>query len=271
MCSQVSVIPSSEPEKDALSFQQLFSDFRIQKRSSTAVTLVGNTNETIVIFCKAEEIGSLSTILLVDTPISQLDGARHQAGVEVLGDDFSSREKLLLRFHGGGTLLVANKQVEPSRLAEWLVNPTSTEEEATMEDVALTPSGAIEALAFEDPAVVDKKPPAVKETATTPKGKGKQVNGKSIMEEQSAQKLPKFPTLQVSLNDTNFPLNAPAPVPVENDLFKGKVLLLLRPIDPAKDDPYWNERIWSKRKRRVRTVVGWCSYAYWWQIAFWNL
>ena len=81
----------------------------------------------------------------------------------------------------------------------------------------------------------------------------------AIMEEQRVLRLPRFPTLQVSLNGDSFPLNAPSPVPFENDLFKGKVLLLLRPIDPPKDDPYWNELIWAKRKRRVSFYLEPCS------------
>ncbi|VEU35527.1 unnamed protein product [Pseudo-nitzschia multistriata] len=49
-----------------------------------------------------------------------------------------------------------------------------------------------------------------------------------------------------------FPLNTQAPVPIETELFKGKLLLICRPSeDPAKTDPYWNERIFSKKKRRV--------------------
>lgn len=78
--------------------------------------------------------------------------------------------------------------------------------------------------------------------------------GPSLKEEDG--KLPRFPTLQVESLGLNgqmqpsFPINSRVPVDVETELFKGKILLLLRPPDPE-DDPYWNERIWDKMKRRI--------------------
>jgi len=68
--------------------------------------------------------------------------------------------------------------------------------------------------------------------------------------------LPRFPSLDVKLlrenNQTrDFPLNSRTPVDVETDLFKGKILFLLRPPNPPEDDPYWNERIFSQKKRRI--------------------
>ena len=48
-----------------------------------------------------------------------------------------------------------------------------------------------------------------------------------------------------------FPLNSQTPIPVETDLFVGQLLLVMRPNDPPKDDPFWNERIFAKKKRRV--------------------
>jgi hypothetical protein len=47
-----------------------------------------------------------------------------------------------------------------------------------------------------------------------------------------------------------FPLNTERPVPVETELFKGSILLTMRPANPE-EDPYWNDKIFSKKKRRV--------------------
>ena len=48
------------------------------------------------------------------------------------------------------------------------------------------------------------------------------------------------------------PLNSQTSFPIETELFTGRLLLIIRPSDdPAKVDPYWNERIFSKKKRRV--------------------
>jgi len=48
-----------------------------------------------------------------------------------------------------------------------------------------------------------------------------------------------------------FAANSQVEVPVESDLFVGSMILLIRPNDPSNQDPYWNERIFSKKKRRV--------------------
>lgn len=68
--------------------------------------------------------------------------------------------------------------------------------------------------------------------------------------------LPKFPSLEFKLLDqdgkpSNLPLNAREPVDIETDFFKGKIILLIRPPNPETDDPYWNERLWSQKKRRI--------------------
>jgi hypothetical protein len=66
-----------------------------------------------------------------------------------------------------------------------------------------------------------------------------------------------IPTLETKVlsfggNYQPFPLNAETPIPIETELFSGNLLLICRPTtDPAKVDPYWNERIFSKKKRRV--------------------
>ena len=69
-------------------------------------------------------------------------------------------------------------------------------------------------------------------------------------------RLPNFPSLSVRLLEEGgkrrkFPLNSREPIDFETDLFKGKILVIVRPPHPEKDDPYWNERIFSEKKRRV--------------------
>jgi hypothetical protein len=67
--------------------------------------------------------------------------------------------------------------------------------------------------------------------------------------------LPSFRTLQVALMGraprSEFAVNAREPVDFETELFKGKLLCILRPENPAVDDPYWNERIFQHRRRRI--------------------
>ena len=83
-----------------------------------------------------------------------------------------------------------------------------------------------------------------------------QVNGDSLPE-----KLPSFATLDFRLLQENgrfqpnFPLNSRAGVPFETDLFQGHVLVLLRPEKPEQQDPYWNEKIWKHKQRRIIVQV----------------
>jgi len=69
--------------------------------------------------------------------------------------------------------------------------------------------------------------------------------------------LPDFPSLNVSstinsMNDKdNFPINSRVPIPIETDLFVGEMLLIIRPSNPEKDDPYWNSKVFKKKKRRI--------------------
>lgn len=49
--------------------------------------------------------------------------------------------------------------------------------------------------------------------------------------------------------DANFALNTREPVEFETDLFKGRILMLVRPPN-LDDDPYWSEKIFEKKKRR---------------------
>lgn len=66
-----------------------------------------------------------------------------------------------------------------------------------------------------------------------------------------------FPSLRTQVLSTDgrylpFKLNSQTPIPVETELFVGQLLLIIRPPkNPQEDDPYWNERIFSKKKRRV--------------------
>jgi len=70
--------------------------------------------------------------------------------------------------------------------------------------------------------------------------------------------LPTFPSLDVRLMqkggqlEPDFPLNTREGVPFETDLFQGKVLFICRPPgDPEREDPFWNERIFKNKQRRV--------------------
>ena len=71
--------------------------------------------------------------------------------------------------------------------------------------------------------------------------------------------LPRFPNLEAKLMQQNgnyedFQINTTEAQEFETELFKGKVLILLKPAKPE-DDPYWTEKIFSKKQRRIVVQV----------------
>jgi len=69
----------------------------------------------------------------------------------------------------------------------------------------------------------------------------------------------KFPSLAMSVLSNKevlpgFQINTRVGVPIESDLFVGQVLLIMRPPDPN-DDPYYNEKVFSKKKRRFEIQI----------------
>eukprot|EP00977_Amphora_coffeiformis_P020520 scaffold8332_cov172-Amphora_coffeaeformis.AAC.2 len=93
-------------------------------------------------------------------------------------------------------------------------------------------TGSLSELSLDDsrsssPLKMKRKPEAPKINALSTK----------IMQEQGAW-------------DSNFALNSSEPYPFETELFQGEVLLLVRP-PKLDEDPYWSDRIFSKKKRRL--------------------
>lgn len=71
----------------------------------------------------------------------------------------------------------------------------------------------------------------------------------------------KFPSLKMSILSNNdiisgFTINhRGGGVPIESDLFSGRVLLMMRPPNSAEDDPYYHERVFSKKRRRFEIQI----------------
>ena len=70
---------------------------------------------------------------------------------------------------------------------------------------------------------------------------------------------PVFPTLEASILDADgtyrpLPINSRDPVPIDTPLFKGHVLLLVRPETEA-DDPYYSEQVFRGKRRRFEVQI----------------
>ena len=72
---------------------------------------------------------------------------------------------------------------------------------------------------------------------------------------QDALPPPKFPTLVAeTLDGQSIEINSRQGIPLENDFFVGKFLVVVRPPNPA-DDPHYNKQIFCKKKRSVCFVA----------------
>jgi len=255
--SHLIAIPSVQPIKDAETFQAVFVDYSVKESTTSNVTLI-RQNElkgiSMVIFCGAAEVGKFPSVVLVDDDLnmllSRIEGLDQ---VFVTTSNAEDLDVLLFHFEGGGKLLVTSEELvmeQPDGLhkfTKWLKNP---------ETIAIIPSNMRNS-GMEDVPLLEEKVEVTynEQTRKEHKGSSLKTNGKSIMEEkvEPIHTLPKFKTIRVSLDDgiSSYPLNSRVAIPFENDLFCGKILIICKPINPEADDPYWNERIFSKKRRRI--------------------
>jgi hypothetical protein len=83
-----------------------------------------------------------------------------------------------------------------------------------------------------------------------------EVGSSPVKSKTGKQNAPIMKTLSVKIMEgegswnTDFALNTREAFPFETDLFKGEILLLVRPPN-LDDDPYWSDRIFRKKKRRI--------------------
>ena len=232
--------------QDAETVLKIFLD-RFELESSTAdesVVLTSSSLLTSLIFLHANATLPHAVIPLIASK-EQIETAR-----ELCDDskDVKVNSRLgdctlcLIRLKGGSSLLLTPTSLAATRhgrvlLTRALIKSIGGDDSTKEEDTEETDSGDG---GFDD-IQIDRESP-------------EESNGGAIMQEQEYP-LAKFPSLAVSVlekNDkitTGFPINSQEPIPVETDLFKGRMLMLVKPVH-AEDDPYWTERLFSKKKRR---------------------
>jgi len=149
---------------------------------------------------------------------------------------------VLIRLSGGGGLLLASSMDGLYHYAESVASDGSRDgqinEEGRDRDALTEVDIGKEGL----PAPAKATAPAVASTAA------------------SVDEPPyKFPSLALSILSNKdiipgFQCNTRVGVPIESDLFVGKVLLIMRPPHPS-DDPFYNEKVFSKKRRRFEIQI----------------
>lgn len=109
---------------------------------------------------------------------------------------------------------------------------------------------------------VELHPESAREKGESPEAEAQGASPEAVDDQEAllvkleSSNIPHFPSLQVGLLgkkgvfQPDFTLNSMTPIDIETELFQGRILIIVRPPNPE-DDPYWNERIFSKRKRRL--------------------
>ena len=252
----ITVLRSECPDKDAATILRLLPDlFELEKKSDDLAVLFAKqeTNPSVragllLMLVRARGIHEITPLVASEKQIRAAQEACNGEGASLKftrAVKIASGDKCTLcsiQLQGGATILLVPPELARSPegreiLVRAMISPETVQNE----------NGCVEN-GFVDIQVV---PDSLNESWA---------NGKAIMQEADSEyPLPKFPTLDVRLLGKNgelqpdFPLNSPVAIPVETDLFIGRMMLILRPPNPE-DDPYWNERIFSERKRRVRST-----------------
>jgi hypothetical protein len=246
--AQVSVVRSRSPEQDTALLIDIFPAFQLERWNSTdsAVLVWDGVISLIVVGVDFDAPKLDPTILVLASSLVEEALRRCRAKSSVSMHARSSQETIELTLPGGACIVVLSSAIVSSPSGRERLTLALASKEGIMESFGedSTTLGADSSLSeeFEDEPLDDVD-----------------ANGKAIMEAEERfesdagpRKVPSVALSVLSKNDTmmsNIPTNSSVPIPVETDLFVGHFLLILRPIDPT-TDPYWNERIFSTKKRR---------------------
>ena len=245
--AQVSVVRSKSPEQDTAILIEIFPAFRLERWSSTdSAVLVWEGVISLIVVAVDFEMPKLDpTILILANSLIDEALRRCRATASVSLHASSSQETMQLTLPGGASIVALSSSIVSSpsgreRLALALASKEGIMESFGEDSIARVDSSLSDG--FEEEPLDDVA-----------------VNGKAIMQpdeehyepDAGPRKVPSVTLSVLSKNDTmmsNIPTNSSVPIPFETDLFVGHFLLILRPIDPT-TDPYWNERIFSSKKR----------------------
>jgi len=245
----ITVIQSAVPKVDADTMLNISPDlFELESSTSESVVLCGKGTAPSLIFLYTDATHNQTTPLIATE--EQIQTAREVCSYMENGmvEEVSVNSRLgdctlcLIRLQGGSSILFTPPSLAASRAGRVLLTQALTK---SSHDIDASLEDDIEVTSSAENGLVDIQ---VERDSPEPS------NGDAIMKEQEYP-LAKFPTLAVSVLEKNgdittgFPVNSQDAVPIETDLFKGRMLMLLKPLHPE-DDPYWNERLFSKKKRR---------------------
>jgi hypothetical protein len=256
-------IPSSKVAQDLQYLKTLFPDKFIVERTPDS--------DTVTLFDGKMTLILLSTVAAASTKTTAAALVMDESDIKALikrqkrvqpSSKNSKKKKQFLTEHiplPGGSVLVL---VPPSMISSRTGRQSLTRILANYSNGSITNmtehngEGSIQFLTAEMNNISQSYHPQDDDQSSPPSA------NKNAEDVTHKDKLPSFPSLDFRLLqkngklEPNFPLNSRTGVPFDTDLFQGKVLFILRPPNnPAKEDPFWNERIFATKQRRVIVQV----------------
>lgn len=227
MMSTVSIIGSCNPQADQKVLKTLFG-FRIEKQSEAILLL--HENHTLMLL-PTEEVPSSANFSLLVFKEEVLKMARSE------NSDMLSRPQWQSYFLGPKTVIMLKFKL-PGGHTIVATTPDGWKDasaRAKTINFSLTSNGS--------------EPPEIIQSSSL----------QSTGSESVKSNLRLFPSLDVKYLSTGdelvpFQVNSKMEVPVETDLFVGKMIFLVRPTDPQ-DDPFWNDRVFAKKRRRILMLL----------------
>lgn len=227
--SSVVLVQTSSPDEDASVLHQLFPDVFLEESISSAgedaygesIVLVAKTL-SVSIFLVASNSSSKSIWVTDEATIKAMESRDKWVYTHKQGKDCVQLTEV--RLHSGASIFLTPPAITSSSIGRKLLGAALTGGSCSIVDAEVSNLAAQR----NDGPAGDITPPI--------------------------RRL--FPSLEVGLLQQdgelqpNFPVNSQAGVDFETDLFKGRALVVLRPENPS-SDPYWNERLFSKKKRRI--------------------
>jgi hypothetical protein len=232
--ASVAVVHSEAVQSDRETLLAIFPDkFQVETPPGAGTVILVEEQITLILIPCAHSKGTFATLVLDEDMIRQAAKRAVVYGVKV-EQNISDTMIVKLTLPGGACILAATTDVwkyPSARSAAVLHMLKSVATKSIDEDLSSTEFHR--SMSMPDVRTAPPSPSSIS------------ISHKNRL----------FPSLRVETLAKEglyrgFPLNTEQPVPVETDLFKGSILLTMRPTNPE-DDPYWNDKIFSRKKRRV--------------------
>ena len=232
--ASVAVLHSMNVQSDRETLLAIFpGKFQVETPPGSDSLILVEEELTLILVPCALPKGTFATLVLDEDTIRQAAKRAVIYGVKVEKENISDTTIVKLTMPGGACILAATADVwnDPSARSVVVLHMLKSGAAKPIED--LSPVEIHRSMSMSDVRTAPPSPSSIS------------ISHKNRL----------FPSIHVETlakegRYRGFPLNTEQPVPVETDLFKGSILLTMVPANPE-DDPYWNDKIFSKKKRRV--------------------